>query len=104
MTTAMKRPLRQQIQRAKRGIWHAATENGAANRWVTALSLTVLWFITWWALGWWVFPLDMPQLVRFGIGMSVELPIFWFLGPLGYGIRYLLADFRIWRRNRRGVR
>ena len=101
---ATKRPLKKEIQRASRGIWHAATENGMGSRWVTALALTALWGVIWWALAWWVLPLGMPRLLRFGLGLSGMLGIFWFVGPLRYSVRYLWADFRIARRNKRGDR
>lgn len=102
--TATKRTLKQKTQRAARGIWHAATENGMGHRWLIAASLCAIWALIWWALAWWVLPLGMPRIARFGLGVSVMLAIFWFVGPLRYSVRYLVADFLIWRRNKRTKR
>ena len=87
-------------RRAVRGIWRAATENGMASRWGTASALCVLWVVLWWGLQWFILP-PLPGSVRLIISISVTIGIFWRFGPTGYGVRWLIADWRISRRRRK---
>lgn len=90
------------VRQAARGIWRVSTENGMASRWVTAAALSALWMVVWWAVSW-VFIPPMPHLLHYAISLIPALAIFWFIGPTGYGIRYLVADWRIWRRRRKST-
>lgn len=91
------------FHRAARVMWRCTTESGIPRRWAMAFCLCALWMAAGWALALWVLP-PIPVLWWRIVNEAVFVGVSWWPGPLRYYIRYLLADWRIYRRNRAGTK